>query len=77
MTLECILYTHSENIKHETSNTAVKPACADPRWVGRPGKRVGALTGREEALSSQLSFPSAVAYLEIRETPNGLELRAG
>lgn len=58
MTLECIVYTHSENIKHKTSNTAMKPACAGPSWVGWPGKRVGTLTGREEALTSQLCFPS-------------------
>lgn len=73
--MECILYTLSKNIKHKTSNKVMKPACADPSWVGCPGKRVGILTGKEEPLISQLPFPSLLAYLEIRVNPNGLELK--
>lgn len=70
--LEFILYTHSENIKHQTSNTATKPACAGPIGVGWPGKRVETLTGREEPLASQQPFPSLGG---LSRNPNGSELK--
>lgn len=59
MLLWNVFYTHIQG----TSNTKLqiqqmKPACADPSWVGWPGKRVGIPTGREEPLPSQLPFPT-------------------
>lgn len=70
-----VFYTHIQRTSNKTSVTAVKPACADPSWVGWPGKRVGILTGREEPLASQLPMPSFSGLLEIRESPNGLALK--
>lgn len=76
MTLECILYTFREHQEHKTSNTAMRPACADPSWVGWPGKKGGNPNRKEELLTEESSpSPASVAYLEIRETPYGLELK--